>query len=63
MAPSVNLSKELYEKAERAKGPAGFETVDQYVAFVLDQVLKPADAPSDQDEKVKKRLRSLGYMD
>ena len=62
----VYLSTELYNQiAGRAK-TTGFNSVDEYVIFVLEEVLKDdedeAQAVSKEDEEeVKKRLKALGY--
>jgi Arc/MetJ-type ribon-helix-helix transcriptional regulator len=65
---TVYLSTELYNQiAERIK-TAGFNSVDEYVAFVMEEVLKDdedeAQAVSKEDEEeVKKRLKALGYIE
>lgn len=64
----VYLSTELYNQiAERAK-TTGFNSVDDYVLFVLEEVLKEdedeAQAMSKEDEEeIKKRLKALGYTE
>jgi len=65
---SVLLPAELYEKiGERVKS-TGFDSVDEYVIFVLEEVLKD-DEEGDQamskeeEEEVKKRLKALGYLE
>jgi len=64
----VYLSTELYNRiAARAKS-TGFDSVDDYVLFVLEEVVKDdedeAQAISKEDEEeVKKRLKSLGYIE
>jgi len=65
---SVLLPAELYQKiGERVKS-TGFGSVDEYVIFVLEEVLKDDDegeqAMSKEDEEeVKKRLKALGYLE
>lgn len=66
---NVGIPKKLYDKlAERIKGTE-FATVDDYVSFILMEVLAAeesdnAPAPDKEGEgKVKDRLRSLGYLD
>ena len=64
----VYLSTALYNQiAERTK-TTGFNSVDEYVIFVLEEILKDdedeAQAMSKEDEEeVKKRLKALGYTD
>ena len=72
----VKIKKEILAKLEkRAKESGSFKNVDEYINYVLKQVVdkldkeglakknkKPAYSKSDE-EKVKQRLRSLGYLD
>lgn len=70
----VKIKKEILKKLEkRAKESGSFKNVDEYVNYVLQQVVdklenekktsqKPAYSKKDE-EKVKERLRSLGYLD
>lgn len=64
----VYLSTALYEQiAERSK-TTGFNSVDEYVIFVLEEILKDDEdevkAMSKEDEEeVKKRLKALGYTE
>lgn len=62
----VSIPGPLYEKiAERCEG-TGFESVSEYVTFVLREVVEEEEEEeefSEEDEKkVKERLRALGYM-
>lgn len=68
---TVSLPKPLIDKIkERMKG-TGFPSVSSYVTYVLRQVItsiedeeKSKEAFSKEDEeKVKQRLRDLGYID
>lgn len=64
---TIFLSAELYSKiGERAKN-TGFSSVDEYINFVLDEVLKEEEEEegafsADEEEAVKKRLSALGYL-
>lgn len=65
---AVFLPIGLYGKIEeRVKATASFSSVDEYVIFVLEEVLKAegeeADAfTEEEEEEVKRRLRGLGYL-
>ena len=65
---AVYLSTALYEQiAERSK-TTGFNSVDEYVIFVMEEVLKDDDEETqsmskEDEEEVKKRLRALGYTE
>lgn len=64
----ISVRKDLYEKAEKyIKEVGGFESVEELVEFLLSEVLE-SESPSsgeyseEDEEKVKERLRALGYM-
>ena len=63
----IFLSSELYEKVEERVKETGFSSVDEYVTFVLEEVLKNGEEETafskEDEEEVKKRLRALGYLD
>lgn len=64
---TIHLSKELYERAEKfVKESGGFSNVDELVEFLLNEVLSEESAEyklsKEEEEKVKERLRSLGYI-
>jgi len=64
---SIKISKELYEKAEKfVKESGGFSNVDELVEFLLNEVLAEEGSEyklsKEEEEEVKKRLRSLGYI-
>ena len=64
----VELDTKTYERIRKRLGKTEFKTVDEYVNFVLKEVLEQVDKKepvySEEDErKVKERLRALGYLD
>ncbi|MFX1375574.1 MAG: CopG family transcriptional regulator [Promethearchaeota archaeon] len=68
---TVSIPKPLAEKIkERMKG-TGFASVSSYVTYVLRQVLSSIEEEErskqaftkEEEEKVKSRLRDLGYID
>ena len=66
----INIPKEIIKKIEGRLEETDFESVDEYVSFVLEEVIKeveeeePEEVFSEEDEeKVKERLRALGYLD
>ena len=64
---TVHLPAELYGKIEERVKVTDFGSVDEYVEFVLTEVVKDEEeekAFSEVEEKeVKKRLKDLGYLD
>lgn len=64
----VFLPAELYEQVKKRAEATSFESTEEYVIFVLSEVLKEEEdekftPDSEQEEEVKKRLRALGYLD
>ena len=68
---TVSIPKPLVEKVkERMKG-TGFSSVSSYVTYVLRQVISSIEEEArskqaftkEEEEKVKQRLRGLGYID
>ncbi len=64
----VSISKKLYEKAkEYIEKYGGFNSVDELVEFLLEEALKEESGEAqpytkEEEEKVKERLRALGYI-
>ncbi len=66
----VSIPESLYEKIESRSEGTGFESVSEYVTFVLREVIEDEeeeeeeeDFSEEDEEKVKERLKALGYMD
>jgi len=70
---SVKIPEDIYKKIEGRIEEAGFDSVEDYVTYVLREVLASLEEEEEQEEeqvfseeeeeKVKERLRALGYID
>jgi len=64
----IAISKELYEACKRfIEEQGGFSSVEEFVEFVLSEVLSKeetggAQLSKEEEEKVKERLKALGYI-
>ncbi len=60
----IVLDPDLLERAKQAAAKAGYASVDEYVAHLVERELSQGDAPSgDADaEAIKKKLEGLGYI-
>lgn len=64
----IFISSDLYEEVKRnVKASQGeFSNVEEYVEFILREVLKEEETKQvytpKEEKEIKKRLRSLGYM-
>ena len=64
---SVEIPKELYDRIKKEYVDNGeFKSVDDFVKFVLKEVLSEEEQESvytpEEEEEIKRRLRSLGYL-
>lgn len=65
----VKIPKEILREIEERIKETEFGSVEEYVTFVLEEVLReddegPEETLSEEDEqKVKERLKALGYLD
>jgi len=67
---TVSIPKPLYEKIKKRIENTGFTSVSDYVTYVLREVLASLEEEEkedvfseDEEERVKERLRALGYLD
>jgi len=59
--PSIKLDRQLYEKACKAAEVAGYSSVDEFVAHLLEEATRTGSG-QDNDEELLKRLKGLGYI-
>ena len=66
---AIFLSSVLFGRIEERAKATGFSSADEYINFVLEEVLKEGEEEEErafskeEEESVKKRLRALGYLD
>ena len=66
---TVSIPKQLYEKIQERIKDTGFTSASDYVTYVLRQVISELEEEQEEpftkedEEKVKERLRSLGYIE
>lgn len=63
----IKVPKEIIQKIKEHIKDTEFKSVDEYVIFVLEEVISDEEEPeevfSEEDEKkVKERLKALGYL-
>ena len=59
--PKIKLTKELYDKVQRVADLSGYSSVDEFVVHVLEKEISKV-GQDDDEEKVKERLKGLGYI-
>lgn len=69
-AREVELPERIVDRVEDRLPRTEFDTVEEYVTFVMEEVLyrveeetDDEDAPDVDEEEVRDRLKSLGYLD
>ena len=65
---TVSIPTNLYDAIQERVEGTEFNSVEEYVTFVLEEVIKDDDEEetaftAEDEEEVKKRLRALGYLD
>ncbi len=67
---TVSIPKPLAKKVKKRMEGTGFNSMSSYVTYVLRQVIssmeeeeEEEDFSEEDEEKVKERLRALGYLD
>ncbi|MFB6209872.1 MAG: CopG family transcriptional regulator [Candidatus Nanohaloarchaea archaeon] len=69
---TVEIPEETYGLLAKRAEDKGFDSTDEYINYVLDQVAEKVKRKMEQEEeefseedeeKVKERLKSLGYLD
>lgn len=63
----LELPKDVYDRIEARLSHTEFDSVDEYVAYALEEVLAEVDEVDDEvavnEDQVQDRLKSLGYLD
>ena len=64
----VKIPRDIYEEIEERIKNTEFSSVDEYVTYVLREVLASLEEEEEvfteeEEEKAKERLRALGYLD
>ncbi len=66
---TIEIPQELYERIEKRVQDTEFSSVSEYITYVLREVLASLEEEEEEvftkeeEEKVKERLRALGYLD
>jgi len=64
---AIEIPRRLYEQIEKRVEESGgeFKSVEEYVVFVLEEVLREEGEEvftPEEEEEIKRRLRALGYL-
>lgn len=59
----IKLEKALYDRAVEAAKKAGYASVDEFAASVLEKEISRLQGDASADERVEERLKGLGYIE
>lgn len=64
----IKIKKSLYEQILKEAERSGFNSLDEFFEFILEQLVESegaeeASLSEEEEEKVRERLRALGYID
>ena len=65
---SVEIPRRIYEEIQKRVDGEEFKSVEEFITFVLEEVLKDEEEEElqelseEDEEKIKERLRGLGYL-
>ena len=65
----IVLPAKLYNRLEERARLSGFDSTNEYVIFVVEEILNEEEKAEHvtiskaEEEKIRKRLRELGYLD
>ena len=60
-SPKIKLDPDLYDRLRKAAEVAGYSSVDEFAAHVLEKAAGSSDH-EESEEEVRKRLQGLGYL-
>lgn len=61
MAKKIKIQDDLYAKLEQCAATAGYSGTEEFITHVLEKTVRDI-GPADDAEKVKEKLRGLGYL-
>ena len=61
MAKKIKIDNNLYDKLRKCSEAAGYSSPEEFIGHVLEKSVRETE-DSDDEEKVKERLKGLGYL-
>ncbi len=58
----IKLDRELLERAKRCAEIAGYSSVDEFIAHVIEREVNTLEEDGTSEEEIKKQLKGLGYI-
>jgi len=58
----IKIDKDLLDRAKRCADVAGYSSVEEFVAHVLEREINSLEEGGTSEEEIKKQLKGLGYI-
>ena len=62
LRPRIRVSRELFERARDHAEAAGYSSVEELVAHLLEKEIEAEEGSAESEDLVEKRLKGLGYL-
>ena len=64
---TIEISETLYESLKQSSNDSGFESIEEFVNFVLEEVIRRGvreerELTNDEQKEIDKSLKALGYI-
>ena len=64
---TIEISETLYESLKQSSDDSGFESIEEFVNFVLEEVIRrgvreESKLTNDEQKEIDKSLKALGYI-
>ena len=64
---TIEISETLYESLKQSSDDSGFESIEEFVNFVLEEVIRrgvreESKLTNDEQKQIDKSLKALGYI-
>ena len=63
LGSKIKLDKDLLKRCKHYAQEAGYSSVEEFIAHILEKELKKKSQPVETDKDVIKQLKGLGYID
>lgn len=61
MSKKIKIESDLFDRLRTCAEAAGYSSTEEFILHVLEKTVEEIDK-SDDEEKVKEKLRGLGYL-
>ena len=59
----VKIDSHLYDRAKAAAEAAGYPSVQEFITHIIEKELAQLESSEQDDEKIARQLRGLGYIE